>query len=446
MTAPRIVPPRSRNPDGHRLGAALDGHAVVVVLGESPSDTAQLALSIARAQARRRRVVLIDLIGDLSVLQALLPAGAVHGLMDGIEHGVSLGKIAYPVDVARNLYLLPSGAGPIEHAVLLGSRRWRQLLRTLREAHALVLLVAPAELPQRDELLPQTDGAVVLGDAILADDPHVITRVSTGAPSESAPVVMPRVPAGTRAEHRGRVEEQRSPRWIKWLVLAILVVVVVAILYRFTRPKLAIPLDRPAAAAGQIAGAIAAPSQPSAHPAPSVPATPAIPVANAADSSRAVSYGVVLETVNTAAAAMRRLERGLSRYLPAITFSHLSLGADSSQWYRVYAGAYASPSSADSLLAALHGRRVLAPEAGRVAHVPFAIRMRTAVPLSDAHALATAYRARGIPVYALHQDDGSLTLYAGAYESPAQAAPVLASLRENGEDSVAIVYRTGSVH
>jgi hypothetical protein len=119
-------------------------------------------------------------------------------------------------------------------------------------------------------------------------------------------------------------------------------------------------------------------------------------------------------------------------------------GADSARWYRVFTGAYASRASADSLLVAVRTRGLLTPGAGRVIHAPFALRLRANVPLADAHAIAVAYRDRGIPVYALRQADGTLTLYAGAFETPEQAALLLSTLRADGEQP-AVVYRTGSL-
>ena len=50
--------------------------------------------------------------------------------------------------------------------------------------------------------------------------------------------------------------------------------------------------------------------------------------------------------------------------------------------------------------------------------------------------------ARGIPVYALVDDSGRETVYAGAFDRIDAATPLAASLRTGGFTTV-VVYRTG---
>jgi hypothetical protein len=52
------------------------------------------------------------------------------------------------------------------------------------------------------------------------------------------------------------------------------------------------------------------------------------------------------------------------------------------------------------------------------------------------------YLARGIPAYALLQDDGSATIYAGAFDSAEQAALLIPSLRAAGIEPT-LSYRLG---
>jgi hypothetical protein len=50
--------------------------------------------------------------------------------------------------------------------------------------------------------------------------------------------------------------------------------------------------------------------------------------------------------------------------------------------------------------------------------------------------------ARGVPAYALLQDDGTVRLYAGAFDAAAAAVPLDADLRGAGF-TPALAYRTG---
>jgi hypothetical protein len=407
----------------------------VIVVSDDPSDAARVALGIARAQAQHRRVAVVDLAGDTPVLEKLLPADAVHGLVDGIECGVSLGRIAYSLDPAGRLSIVPSGAGPLDHGALVRSARWRTMARALRDDGALVLYVAPAGMAGLDELQGVADGVVPVGDARVPEAASVLARVADDdqtTPEQAAPSDVPPSIAVRSARRMPR-------RHVVWLSLAA-AAVVFTVGYRLARPTTqsehspTAVVEQDAAFAGGLAS-----TSPAAGTAPAVPR---IVVANPADSGVAALYAVALVAFNTEPAAQARLEQANGQHLPAVTVSHLTFGADSARWYRVSTGAFRSRASADSLLAALRTRGILGPAAGRVVRAPFAVEMQANVALADAHAIATAYRARGIPVYALRQADGTLTLYAGAFETPAQAANLLSILHADGEQAP-VVYRTG---
>jgi hypothetical protein len=49
--------------EGRRIATALDECGSAIVVGDDPAGAAEVALGIARAQARRRRVAVVDLIG-----------------------------------------------------------------------------------------------------------------------------------------------------------------------------------------------------------------------------------------------------------------------------------------------------------------------------------------------------------------------------------------------
>ena len=419
---------------GGRVAEQLDDCAAAVVLADDPSAAAHVALGIARAQARHRRVAVADLVGEIPALQARLPADAPHGLVDTIQYGVSLGKIAYPVDPAKNLFIVPSGVGPMDHDALLDNERWRALMRTFREAETLVLLVIPADLRQASELLQQTNGAIAVGDVHVANAQRVIARIAPRRPTRESSSPEPS-PGDARAASR----TSPFPRRATWFALAAVIALLAG--------AAAIWRARHTARAGPLVASIehdSAFAHDTASAAASATARPGISIANPADSGRAAAYAVTLVTFNTAPAAEAQVTASNRQGLPAVTVSYVALGADSSRWYRVFVGAYTARAPADSLLGVLRRIGTLAPDAGRVVRAPLAVRVRDHVGVGDAHAIATDYRDKGIPVYALLQDDGTFTLYAGAFETPAQAAMLLPTLRAAGEDPV-VVYRTGRV-
>ncbi|MEP7086651.1 MAG: hypothetical protein ABI884_04900 [Gemmatimonadota bacterium] len=210
--------------EGNRHASALDACAGAVVIGERPSTAAEVALGIARVQARRRRVAVADTVGELGPLEDLVPMDAPYGLIDSFFYGVSLNKIAYTVDPAKNLIIFPSGAVPIDHEALLGSDRWVKLLEGFRAADGLLLIVAPAESSALSSLIQVMDGVVLVGNVAAAPGTRVLaharlpmiptrptlasvaqvqpTRVSTSttsspppfSPASIAPPPMPREP------------------------------------------------------------------------------------------------------------------------------------------------------------------------------------------------------------------------------------------------------------
>lgn len=192
--------------EGNRHAAALDACAGAVVIGERPSTAAEVALGIARVQARRRRVAVADTVGELGPLEDLVPMDAPYGLIDSFFYGVSLNKIAYTVDPAKNLIIFPSGAPPIDHEALLGSDRWVKLLDGFRAADGLLLIVAPAESSALSSLIQVMDGVVLVGNVAAAPGTRVLAHARlpviparptppAGAPISSTPTpVRPSAP------------------------------------------------------------------------------------------------------------------------------------------------------------------------------------------------------------------------------------------------------------
>ena len=162
--------------EGNRHSSAFDACAGAVVIGENPTVAAEVALGIARVQARRRRVAVADTVGELGPLEDLVPMDAPYGLVDSFFYGVSLNKVAYTVDPARNLIIFPSGAGPIDHEALLGSDRWVKLLEAFRAADGLLLIVAPAESSALSALIQVMDGVALVGNVAAAPGTRVLAH------------------------------------------------------------------------------------------------------------------------------------------------------------------------------------------------------------------------------------------------------------------------------
>jgi hypothetical protein len=114
------------------------------------------------------------------------------------------------------------------------------------------------------------------------------------------------------------------------------------------------------------------------------------------------------------------------------------------RFFLLIGGAFPTRASADSLLGQLRARRVLAPGFGSVGLFPLAFLVDSAVPAATVRARLTRYAARGVPVYALRQSDGTARLYFGAYGTAEQAAYAVPQVKEAGMIPL-LVYRTGRV-
>jgi hypothetical protein len=126
--------------------------------------------------------------------------------------------------------------------------------------------------------------------------------------------------------------------------------------------------------------------------------------------------------------------------VPAATF-----GVESpTRFYLLVAGAYPMRTGADSLLLQLRARRKLAQGFGSVAPFPFAFLVDSAVRATEVRARVARLLARGQPVYALRQPDGSARIYYGAYASAEQAALAVPQARSEGL-APTLVYRIGRV-
>jgi hypothetical protein len=153
-------------------------------------------------------------------------------------------------------------------------------------------------------------------------------------------------------------------------------------------------------------------------------------VVNPEDSIRVAQWGVELVATNDRSDANLRLAE--KNALQAETLSPVLLGEDSVTWYKIVVGAFVDRTAAELLRRALRQVGTIEPDAGVVSKVPFAFRLDTALTPDMAKARATAYVARGIAAYALQDDDGRATVYAGAFASPEQAVLLQMELRAAG--------------
>ena len=434
MTAPEAA--NRWREEGQAIASTLDEHGAAVVIARDPEHAAEVALGIGDVQARRRRVAVGDLVGELAPLQALVPVEMQHGLMDAFLYGVSLNRIAHPVDRAGNLFIMQSGAGPIDYPALLRDDRWRRLANGFRETGALLLAVVPEGAPGVDAIAHAL-GAIVRVDG--ARTPGVAPVIaSVGGPPATVQAER-EVPSRAPVEGRARrpspdatdVLRRRSGTNVRvqekagiglWIAITVGILLGVgAVLGWLNRDRLGIVRSASSARA---------------------PAERAIgqqvqsgDVVNPNDSAAAAAYVVVIANVTDTSIARQRIVQSLGT-LPAPTFS------PDTPWYRVSVGAFGTAQAADTLLGDLRARGVLEPESGYLLRAPYSLRLATLRDTAAARSSVAMWQARGVPAFLLRQSDSSLAVYAGAYERPEHAAAALAAHRPIAPEAV-VAYRIG---
>jgi hypothetical protein len=418
---------------GRQIAPLLGSYSAVVITSSDPVAAAHVALGIALAEAKHRRVVLGDLVGDLPPLRSLVKDEDPHGISDSFLYGLSLNKIGYEVEGAANLYIMPSGTDPTIGDEIFRSARWKKLAAGFAETGSLLLLVARSDAPGLAELAEQTDGAVLVRDAQLAAAPSALVLARVPAPTPTLKIPLHRFSA--------RAADWRKHRWAYPALAAGAVLVVAAIGAGLMLARAAARPARPPAKV--VAAPVPAPIPPPPLPAPETVAPPA----NVSDSASASAFSVELLVANTAEGANLFVRKN-GAALPAAAVSPVPIGQERATWYKVTAGAYMRRDQADSLLFALQKPGVLATEsAGRVTRSPLAL-LVDSVPsqggIVDAvRAAVEKYTARGLTVYPLIQDDGGARIFAGAFATADQSAGLIRTLRGAGLKPV-LVYRTGS--
>lgn len=419
---------------GRQIAPLLGSYSAVIVTSSDSVAAAHVALGIALAESKHRRVVVGDLIGDIPPLRSLVKDEDPHGISDSFHYGLSLSKIGYEVEGSPNLYIMPSGTDPTIGDEIFRSSRWKTLASGFAEIGALLLLVARSDAPGIPELAEQVDGVVLVRDAELpnASSALVLARVPTPTPTLKIPL------------HRisARAADWKKHKWLYPAAAAGAVILVAAL-------GAALMLGRVARAPRPPVTVAAAPvARPTPPPPQAPPETLYIPPPpNVNDSASASAFTVELLVANTAEGANLFVRKN-GAALPAAAVSPVPIGAERTTWYRVTAGAYTRRSQADSLLLALETSRVLASgSSGRVSRSPLAL-LVDSVPsqggIVDAiRATVDKYTARGLTVYPLIQDYGGARIFAGSFEAADQSAGLIRTLRGAGLNPV-LVYRTGS--
>ena len=413
---------------GSKVAGALDGASAVVVVGHDPIATASVALGIARAQAAHRRVAVGDLIGDVAPIRELVTDDDPHGLTDTFLYGVSLNKIARQIDAIGNLHVLPSGSDQVVHEEILRNDRWQRLASSFHEAGALLLIAIPAAVPGVEDLIRMLDGVVVVGDAT---NPVPSARVF--AEVSSATRRAPRAAVRSTAARAARPRR----RWVVPVVgvAAAAIAVMLGRMY-LTRPQ-------PPATVLRRDSAAASDSLVSASPA--IDSSPPLVIADPADSALASRFAVQIAMVDTEDGAALRVRSGGGDF-PVGTYAPVSRGADRGTWYKVVTGAYADRARADQLLGFLRQRGLVPQGWGTVIRAPFGLEVATAPSQAQAAPIIADFQSRNVPVYGLLQRDGSVRVYAGAFESPDEAAPFKSALKSTKNIDATLAYRVGRAY
>jgi hypothetical protein len=418
---------------GRQIAQVLGSYSAILITSSDPVAAAHVALGIASAEADHRRVIVGDLVGDLPSLRSLIKDEDPHGIADSFLYGVSLNKIGYEVEGKANVYVMPSGTEPALGEEIFRSARWKKLATGFSQMGALLLLVARSDAPGLGELADQIDGVVLVRDADLPNAPSALVLARVPVPTPTLKIPLHRI--------RTRAADWKKHRWLYPALGALALVLVAAI-------GLALMLARvqhaPRASAPVAVKAVPAPLPPPPRPPPET--LYVAPPANVNDSASASAFTVELLVANTAEGANLFVRKN-GAALPAAAVSPVSIDPERSTWYKVTAGAYTRRYQADSLLLALRRSSLLTDSAGSVTRTPLAL-LVDSVPtqggIVDAvRAAVQKYRDRGLPVYALIQDDGGARVYAGAFGTARQSAGLIRTLRGAGLNPV-LVYRTGS--
>jgi len=434
---------------GRELGGRFDRLHAIAALGSNANETAQVAIGIARQQARRRRVVIADLLGDAPALTSMIPAGDAHGLADVFEFGLKLDRIARRVPDEPDLYVLPTGTFITDYAEIMANRKWTKLANSFKDEGGLLIVVADIGNAGIEALVLQLEGAVVVGDMAPARLPAARVLGTVRGPHAEPLALKPLEPTTRPKKY---VVEGASSFWKTgaWFGATLTVLIAVLGLWFAYRPFaksdwaptwLRYPPGSPADSLLNLirgfdtAGVLTDTTS-------TLATARGLGLLTAKDSAAVAPYGIVIITFNTHAGALLELTRN-GATLRAGTFTPILIRE--TPWFRVVAGAYPDSASAAALLDTLRARG--SSDAGRavIERFPYALLVERDVPDAAVASRVSVYRTRGLPVYALLQADGTARLFAGAFKEPAEATLLYDALKTSGIQT-SLVYRTGRVY
>ncbi|WP_434480348.1 SPOR domain-containing protein [Gemmatimonas sp.] len=449
--------------EGRRLAPLLDSVCAVVIAANDPSVAVSVAIGVARTHGQRRRVAIADLIGESPAIETQLTGDDPHGIADSFLYGVSLNKIARPMQGADNVYLMPSGTESVDHQEVYANDRWRRLAAGFHQVGALLIVVAKPQVPGFAELCGFVGALMPVGETAFPAPPGIPLIAAPAAPPPPAPTTdTPKRESKARAREAAQHDADSRRRRV-WILLMLFAAVVAAVAALWPQITERLPAPVVALLSGKSpepdTAALVVPPTPMVNVPPrdsvrrdslgnligdrtprdttavdSVAVAP-LTIANPQDSASAARYAVYFATANTRAAAMPDPK---IRSLEAVALSPVM--EEREEWFRVTVGAAAARADAEALLARLRTEKVIG--SGSIVAVPLAFRIESNVTTSLVPTRLAALASRGVIAYALRQNDGSAIIYTGAYESPSQATALAASLRTVGVAPV-LVYRTG---
>lgn len=423
----RHAPPHAAHFDRPaEVAARLADQPAVIVTGADAAHAAMLAVAIARAAATTRRVALGDLVGGLGAIYALAGGEDAAGLAECFRDGLSLNEIARPVPDVESLFVLPAGTG-VDREPALGVRdRWERLIRGFGEAGGLLVLVCRERSPLVGVL--GEAGARLLYDGSAAGAPQGASLVGTIGATPP-----PGRPAARGPGVRG---------WQVAVAAAATAVLggwaAVAWVRTSNAPDGSVVI-RPATKVGTAIDTSAA--EPAAPDTVSI-----IERTPASDRARLSPFAIAVVAASTAANANSLVRSDLTvAGVPAATISVVAVRDGrrrAARWHKVMFGAWRDAQAAQAALKDARKRGIVDKEAGAVERVPYAVLLADSASHERARAVMDVWRAKGVTPYALTQDDGTVRVYAGAFETVAQAVTMAAMVHAAGGGPI-VAYRTG---
>lgn len=398
---------------------------IVVIEGLDATATTRAALRLARSESSGRDVIVADLWGDLPELEQLAGDHDIHGVSDVLLFGVSLSRVTRRVSDDDRLFVITSGNDVVARQPLLESDRWDSIFDQARANASLLVLVCRGDTPGIESLTRKADAVI----SPRSMTPSEELRAQPGPDVQRAPPESGQSPADT-------AHNAALPRDVhRWPMILLLVLTGVgALLLFFSGSGKSIRDSVLARLSGRASVAATLPAD-------SSPDVPAPRILNPRDSAQSSMYAVEIAVLNTRAGADMRLAE-LSD-IPGSTISPVaSSGGDT--WYRVLAGALTTRERAAALQSELRARELQFAEGDRIVRLPIALRLGMYPPDHEASAVEglARYISLGIPAYLLAQNDGSLLIFAGAFENAEQARG-LGEICAGKGISPRYVYRTG---